>query len=138
MRSFIFGTPTRLLSICGAVAAVSLVGLVTPPTLAADRPLAVAASPDIVTRNITYADLDLASAAGEATLNRRVRGAIRSLCSQANGHPTSDWYAGHDCQMTAWRQVAPQIDRAVRQARDIALTGIAPTVGAAVAIDLSK
>jgi|KBSSwiStaDraftv2_1062776.scaffolds.fasta_scaffold582084_2 UrcA family protein len=137
MRSFIFETPARLLSICGAVAAVALAGLVAPPALAADRPLVVA-SPDIVTRNITYADLDLASAAGEATLNRRVRGAIRSLCSEANGHATSHWYVAHDCSMTAWNQVAPQIDRAVRQARDLALTGSAPTVGAAVAIDLSK
>jgi UrcA family protein len=44
---------------------------------------ALAASPAAETRIVTYADLDLASAAGRAVLDRRIATAVRAVCGRA-------------------------------------------------------
>lgn len=145
MRNFVFGRPGRLFSTGGAVA-VALAGFaVSPPAFAAERPLVVLVSPDIVTRVITYADLNLASAPGEAALNRRVDSAVSNLCSEITGGDNLGFprnLKDHYCRTSSWGQARPQIDRAVRRARDIVLTGastgIAPIAASAITITLPK
>ena len=45
---------------------------------------AIAAAPQAETRLVRYADLDLASAAGRATLDRRIDSAVRAVCGRAS------------------------------------------------------
>src|SRR4051794_27642245 len=74
----------KILSLCSAVA-ITAAGLVvmTSPAFAKAPVVVTAPAPeDLVVRRITYADLNMASAAGERTLNRRVGGAVDSLCSE--------------------------------------------------------
>jgi UrcA family protein len=76
---------------------------------------------DIPTRKVSYADLNLATLAGESTLNRRVGGAVRSVCAESVAG--SDFYAELSCHRFAWGGARPQITRAVMRARQIASTG---------------
>lgn len=77
--------------------------------------------PDAPTRKVSYRDLNLATLAGENTLNRRVGGAVRSVCAESVA--SSDFYAELSCHSFAWGGARPQISRAVMRARQIAATG---------------
>ena len=132
----------KLLSISAAVLLTSgAFVLVVPPAFAKDRPVFVGASPNVVTSHITFADLNLASAAGERTLNHRVYGAIHRLCSDATGGDDGYYvtsFARMKCTKIAWNEARPQIARAVQRSRDIAFTGTSPIAAAAITIDLTK
>ena len=133
----------KLLSMIAAVA-IPAGGLVLmAPPASARAPIVVSAPvpADIVTRHIGYADLNLASSAGEMALKGRVRGAIASLCGEAiggnDGRLTTrlnDRY----CRSAAWTQATPQIDRAVERAHEIASTGTSTIAAAGIAIVLPK
>ena len=45
---------------------------------------AIAAAPEVETRIVRYADLDLGSTAGRAALDRRIAGAVRAVCGRAS------------------------------------------------------
>jgi len=131
---------TKLLSACIAVGITGgSFAIVTTP-VGAKSPVVVVANPDIVIRSISYADLNLASSPGEVTLNRRVGGAIKSLCLEATGGDLSFmpnlW--SHKCRTSAWNQARPQIGLAVQRSRDIALTGTSSIAAVAITIDLTK
>jgi UrcA family protein len=134
----------RAIAICGAtfVAAVAL-GTAAVAVQAHSLPPVVSAElegGDMLTRRVTYADLDLAFPTGERTLNRRVRGAISSLCSEAarfdGSIEANDLMA--QCDHAAWVQARPQIKRAVDRARDVASTGTSPVVAATIAVAFPK
>jgi UrcA family protein len=132
---------TNIISICGAVAvtAAGLV-LVAPPS-SAKAPVVVTAPRGTVVRHISYADLNLASLAGERTLNHRVRGAVRSLCLEATGGDNGSFefkYTNMRCDNRAWSEASPQISRAVQRAHDIASTGTSPIAAVAITIALPK
>ena len=113
--------------------------LVTPP--AHGKPVVVVANPDVLTRHISFADLNLASLSGERTLNYRVGGAIRGLCSEAAGGEDTSFTTRLEkrkCGNSAWSQARPQIARAAQRARDIASTGVSPIAAAAITIDFQK
>ncbi len=63
-----------------ACAAATLTALAPVPASAADIDVV---APETVTVRISYADLNLASAAGRARLDRRIAGAARSICGSA-------------------------------------------------------
>jgi UrcA family protein len=128
----------KLISACAAVAITAgSFGLVSPPAFAKSQRVVVVADSNIVTRRISYADLNLASSPGEATLNRRVGGAIRSLCLEAT-EGSDRFGVDHQCRNSAWGQARPQIDQATQRARDIAATGTSTIVAAAITINLTK
>jgi UrcA family protein len=86
---------------------------------------------EVLTERVPYADLNLASAAGERTLIMRVRGAARRICApQMDSHPYIN------CRGFAWRGAKPQIDRAVARARELASSGTSsiPPVAIVIAI----
>lgn len=94
---------------------------------------------EIVTRHIGYADLNLASAAGEQTLNRRVGVAVSNLCSEVTGAEDGSLtakFADRRCRSSAWNQAGPQIGRAVQRARDIASTGSSMLGAVAITIQI--
>jgi UrcA family protein len=78
----------------------------------AQAPLTVAAAPSA---RVSYAELNLASAAGRATLDARVRSAARRLCLP---HGTSDLVreaAGRACLVEAIASARPQVARALAE-----------------------
>jgi UrcA family protein len=119
------------------ITAASFAAVSTPAS--SKTPIMVVADPDIVTRRISYTDLNLASAAGERTLNRRVGNGIDSLCLEATGDDGRYWSPNYMlCRSSAWRQARPQMANARQRARDIALTGTSTIAAAAITIDLSR
>ncbi|MCH8617355.1 UrcA family protein [Sphingomonas sp. SM33] len=130
----------KIISFSAAVALASGVFmLVASP--AHGKPVVVVANPAILTRHISFADLNLASSSGERTLNRRVGGAIGGLCSEATGGEDGSFTTRLEkrkCNNSAWGQARPQIARAAQRARDIASTGVSPIAAAAIAIDFQK
>ena len=132
----------KLISFSAAVLLASGVFmLVAPPAYGKERPVLVVAKPDILTRHISFADLNLASSSGERTLNSRVGGAIGGLCSEATGGGDSSFtttLAKRKCSDSAWGQARPQIARATQRARDMASTGVSPIAAAAITIDFAK
>jgi UrcA family protein len=135
----------KLISMAAA-AAITAGGLVFMARPAAGKPpIFVTAPPvnpaDIVTRHIGYADLNLASAAGERTLNRRVGGAVNSLCLEViGGNDTSmeSMAAEYHCATSTWTQARPQIAQAVQRARDIASTGSSSLAAAAITLSVPE
>lgn len=127
---------SRLIALGGSISVTATaLFLMAPPTSAA--PIIVAAPADVVTRHITYADLDLASLPGERTLNRRVDAAVSSLCTEAVGEADGSFtgkYAAHRCNDSAWHQARPQISRAVQRARDLASTGTSNIAAATIMV----
>src|SRR5689334_11861155 len=81
-------TPFKTIYSCAAVALA--VGGLLPlahPAFGTPAPVVVTApaTGDVVTRRIHYAGLNLATPAGERSLNRRVGRAIETLCDEATG-----------------------------------------------------
>lgn len=134
---------TKALIMCAAVG-VTATGLLVlaPPALGKTaEPVYVIGSGEVVTRHISYADLNLASFAGETTLNRRVGSAVNDLCLDATGGndgSTSFKYSMRRCSGGAWDQARPQITRAVQRAREIASTGSSSIVATALTIRLPQ
>ena len=88
--------------------------------------------PDVPRRVVSYRDLNLASLAGEKTLNRRVGGAVRIVCSESV--PDGDFYQEMLCDKHAWGGARPQIALAVMRARQIASTGTSAILPVAITL----
>jgi len=110
------------------------------PTASAKAPIVVTGPEDVVTRHISYADLNLVSPAGERTLNLRVRAGVRSLCSEATRADNSAWQSSENakCENLAFGEARPQIGRAVQRARDLAFTGTSSLGAEAIMIALPE
>lgn len=136
-------TYAKVLSMCAAVA-ITAGGLIimAPPAFGKAPIVVTAPAPnDIVTRHIGYADLNLASAAGERALNRRVGSAVNDLCLEATGgrdNRTGFRFDMINCTGSAWNQARPQIGRAVGRARDIASTGYSTLSAVAITIAIPE
>jgi UrcA family protein len=123
----------KALAMCGAtlVAAVSIAATAH----AESQPVEVTGQrSQYVTRSVSYADLNLASAIDERVLDRRVGHAVNDVCDEAVGRVDESNFRG--CTYDSWDGARPQIARAVRRARDIALTGASPIAAVAITIDL--
>jgi UrcA family protein len=104
-------------------------------------PVYVIGRSDVVTHHISYADLNLASAAGERTLTTRVRAAVGDVCDEATGPDNGGIeykFNMHRCSISAWNQARPQMALAVQRAREIAMTGTSSITASALTITLPK
>ena len=132
----------KFLTACAAVAiAVGGVTVLAPPASGKVQPLVVTANAEIITSRISYLDLNLASAPGQLTLNRRVDGAIGNLCTEATAKYDGNFRTGianRKCRKSAWDQARPQIARAVQRANEIASTGASTIAASAITIALPK
>jgi UrcA family protein len=96
--------------------ALTLLGMAASPVIAA--PFVVTGQRAIVddagrlVRVVSFRGLDIASADGERTLMRRVRGAVNSVCA-----PAGNFVAETSCRNYAWRGARPQLALALEQAR---------------------
>lgn len=134
----------RIISLCAALGLTAgAFALTALPAFVKAAPvvLTAPASPDLVGRHISYADLNLASLEGERVLNGRVRGAVKSLCSETTGRDDGSFTVRSTikkCDDTAWDEARPQIERAVQRAHDIALTGASTTAAVAITIAIPE
>lgn len=109
-----------ILGSCIAAAVAGLAG----SAIAQDKPAIVYGQRDelVQVRHVSYADLNLASKAGQSTLYHRVSGAVDDVCEDATG-PTALTIARQQCRKFAWRGAKPQMDRAFQRAAEIAQAG---------------
>lgn len=123
-----------------ALCTVAAVALATSaPVLAHTPPTATIVGtfddPDVLTERVSYADLNLASATGEKRLLYRVSRAVRNVCP---GYSLSFTLLEHRCRDFAWTGAKPQIDLAVRRAREIAANGFSAIAPVTIAIRLPR
>ena len=128
----------KLLSMCAAVALTAGGLLVMAPSASGrEEPVVVEGPSDrLPTTRVSYADLNLATMAGEKTLNHRVAGAVSTVCEEAS--LASDIYAEPACRRFAWTGARPQIAQAVQRAHDIALTGSSTIAATAITIAVPR
>jgi len=135
-------TYRKILSLGGAVAiTLGSSFIIAPAASGKSGPIVVVAPDDLVVRRISYADLNLASATGERTLNWRVSGAVSDLCLDATGGNDGSFSFKSNmmrCGDRAWGEARPQIGRAVQRAHDIASTGASPIAAVAITISLAQ
>ena len=107
-----------------------------PASAGQDKPVVVLAEPqeNVRTERVSYADLDLATRAGEKRLNYRVANAVKRVCMFNDGRIGLQDLSYYDCAGTAWDGANPQIARAVNRAKEIALTGKSSIAAAAITI----
>lgn len=100
-----------------------------------DKPVIVRAQPDefLPTRRVSYADLNLASLAGEKTLHRRVNIAVGQVCADATSS-SSMQIAGQQCRSFAWSGARPQMKRAIERAHELAANGTSSIAPVAIVI----
>lgn len=67
--------------------------------------------PDIMTRVVTVADLDLSTTAGQRELNRRVEAAVDSLCRIPSPVGYYEKVMSEPCRTEAWASARPQLER---------------------------
>lgn len=129
---------TKTFSLCATVTGLLVAAT---PGFGRGAPVVVTAPHEMLTRHISYADLNLASVAGAKTLDRRIGTAVTDLCNDATGGNdggTRYKFSMINCSNEAWNSAQPQIDRAVQRARDIAATGSSSIAAAALIISMPK
>jgi len=127
------------LAMCGAtlIGAVAIISAASPVRADPSNKLTIIGrAPEVVTRHVGYADLNLASSDGVRTLNGRVGSAVNAVCTEAVGR--EDHFTMQDCAVHSWGSARPQIARAVQRAREIAATGSSSIAAAAITIDLTR
>ena len=79
--------------------------------------LAGTASAQTSTRTVSYADLDLASAAGAKALQTRVRSAAKSVCDVSAARDLASVAASNRCFDSAVEKAQTEMQQAITQAR---------------------
>lgn len=102
-----------------AVTATLVFGTVAQPAHSAEP---VVTAPlfdgDTKIQKVSFADLNLRSAAGQKTLERRVNGAVEALCGDRPGFvPLRELLARRECSAESWSNARPQISAAIERAR---------------------
>lgn len=129
-----------LIGAAAAIAAATLSAGIATPVSASDpsKPVVVTGHNDnIVTRRVSYADLNLIEQKAQKTLYRRVGYAVGDVCDEAVGPAATSW-EDTSCRRDAWRGARPQITRAIDRARDMALYGKSNIEMAAITIRLGN
>jgi UrcA family protein len=125
--------------VASALTATIMLGAAAAPAIAREQPVVVTATnpEDVVSRDVRYGDLNLASVTGERALVKRVRHVVSDVCSEAVGG--SRGYLldqSESCKDASWQGASPQIDRAVQRARDIAANGWSAIAPVAIRISV--
>jgi len=123
--------------VASALTAAVMLGAAAAPAIA--EPVVVTATnpDDVVSRDVSYRDLNLASAAGEQALVKRVRHVVSDVCTEAVGGSRGYLLDQSDsCKDASWQGASLQIDRAVQRARDIAANGWSAIAPVAIRISV--
>lgn len=126
----------KLISMAAAVALVAGGLVIVTPAIAQNgkNDVVVRAIPeDVPVRYVRYNDLNLVNEAGEQSLIRRVKLAVRSVCYES-GEANSPLYLDPDCRSESWGRAKPQVDRAIMRARQMAQNGHSSITPVAIVI----
>lgn len=69
-----------------------------------------------VSMKVAYGDLDLGSAAGAATLNGRIKAAVRQVCGTGSSRSLAEFQSIHRCRVAARASALPQVNLALARA----------------------
>lgn len=109
-------------------------GGASTPAFGKAAPIVVPSPEDeVISRNVTYADLNLLTPR-DRFLSRRVRSAVHDLCAREAGALECLNPDQIQCTQALWEQARPQIDLAVQRAREIAFTRKSSIAAAALRI----
>ncbi len=107
--------PTVIAALLAGIAAISAIG---SPAAAQNAQFTVYGEAiNVPTERVAFADLDLASARGQASLQHRVDGAIERVCDIDLGRDGLQDRGYYSCADKAWGAAAPQIAEAVATGR---------------------
>ena len=95
----------------------SLLSALVLGTALATAPSAAAQDNRTVSERVSYADLDLATAQGVATLDRRLSGAIRRVCGTGPLMSVSEHFQRRGCRRDVRAAVRPQRSLAIAAAQ---------------------
>jgi len=93
------------------IAAAALCAVASAPTFAQ------AQDADVLQHHVSYADLDLSTAAGVATFNQRIDQAVVQVCPGSNEHDLHALRLTQTCRETARKQIEPVRDALVASAQ---------------------
>jgi UrcA family protein len=132
----------KALSLCAAVAMTAVSVFAATPVVAKSQPVVVTAqrAADLPTQLVSYRDLNLAAAADQAMLVRRVGYAVREVCFERDQRAERTLKAlGHyeACSDFAWDGARPQLAAAIGRAQSLALNGNGATAVGSLAISVS-
>lgn len=116
----------KALSLCAAVALTTVSLLAVAPVQAQTTVVTAQRSSDLPTKKVRFADLNLAAAADQVALERRVGFAVKQVCGERvqNAEKSLASFTRYGaCRDFAWSGARPQIAAAVDQARALALNG---------------
>lgn len=82
-----------------------------------------AAAQETLEERVAYGDLDLSSDAGQGTLNKRVRAAVKRVCGAGSGS-LRDFHEANRCKRTSLAGAQSQMKVAIARA-GVTRTGIA-------------
>jgi UrcA family protein len=99
-------TASKMLTV-RAAAILTLLG--APAAAMAQSGLVVTGVPDLPTASVSYADLDLSSAAGRAKLNARIRSAADRLCAYEGVQPVQEKSERRQCFQAAMASTEDQV-----------------------------
>ena len=129
-------------SLCAAAAMTILSLFAVTPAHAKSDPVVITGQrvSDLPTRRVNFADLNLAAAADQRALERRVASAVKQVCF-AGGHAIDQTVKSYvnfrGCSDFAWDGARPQIAAAVNRARAFALNENGAVAVGSVAITIS-
>ena len=126
----------KAFALCGAtlITATAIATTATPVHARPLRNVTVVARPELFTRHVSYADLNLASASDVQILRGRVGNAVDGVCTDTVGE--SFQLTMQQCTDGSWDRARPQMARAAERARDIAATGSSSIAAVAITIGL--
>ncbi|WP_380876310.1 UrcA family protein [Sphingomonas sp. DBB INV C78] len=101
-----------------SLGAIGAILLVTTPSTASIRPV----EEQFATARVSYADLNLSTAEGRATLDRRISRAARRVCVMAPDHRETS------CRRHALELARPQVLAAVERAQKIQVASALPVL----------
>ena len=129
------------LSLCAAAALTALsVAVVTPAQARPAQVVVTAQRVELPIRRVSYRDLNLASAAGQATLQSRVGFAVKQVCGEPAQHAEktlASFTRYSACRGFAWDGARPQVAAAIDRARGLALNGNGAVAVGSLAITIS-
>nr|WP_294851699.1 UrcA family protein [uncultured Sphingomonas sp.] len=126
----------------GALAMIAALGLGSVVALPAaadpNRPVVVTGhDEDMITRRVSYADLDLSNGAAQQILFKRVHFAVRKVCLEATSPSATSWEE-YGCRRQAWGGAKPQIASAIDRANQMARNGSSDLQLAAIRISVGR
>lgn len=116
----ITNSPTARKAALFAAALIALAASTGPASAAQDRDVTILAPTlpsDVLVRVVRYGDLNLASAAGQARLERRVQTAVDAVCPAGFVLDLGAAAHANACKVAAYEDARSQMDEVIARAR---------------------